>query len=197
MESNYSLSDLVAVMGGGERGMGGLGMGGVIILIILFLFFFMRGSDPAAAVADYATKSDLTNAIAAQTSALNQQGILISSQNNNYETSRQLSDLQMSLMNQNNTNLVNAIQGFNVVNQNLTAGFNMVNQSICNLGYQLDKCCCDIKTQMLQNRLDDAQATIVSQRGDLSNANQTQVILGTMGRWVGYPPVAAAAATAA
>lgn len=193
MDSNYSLADVASVMGrdGGS-------MGGAWWLILLFLFLIgSNGFGGIGGNAAYATQADINSAIQAQTSALNQQSILMSSANNNYELARQLSDLSLATMNQNNTNLVNAIQGFNVVNQNLTSGFNSINQNICDLGYKLDKCCCDIKTQMLQNRLDDAQAMIVSQNGALSNAAQTQTILDAMGRWVGYPPVAAAASTGA
>lgn len=191
---NYSLADVATVMGRNDGG----AMGGAWWLILLFLFLIgSNGFGFGGNRGDFVTSADLNSAIAGQTSALNQQQILLSSANNNYETARLIDNLGVSIMSQNNTNLVNAIQGFNVVNQNLTAGFNSVNQSICNLGYQLDKCCCDIKTQMLQNRLDDAQAVIVSQNGALSNAAQTQTILGAMGRWVGYPPVAAATTTGA
>ena len=43
-----------------------------------------------------------------------------------------------------------------------------------------------IKTQMLQNRLDDANAKIVEQAGQISNFQQSQFLLGQMGRWVGW-----------
>lgn len=194
MDNGYSLADVATVMGGRE-GLGG--MGGIGLLIILFLFLMRGGFGFGGGSGDYVTPSDLSSALSAQTSAMNQQSLLLSSANNNYETARLIDNLGTTIMAQNNTNLVNAIQGFNVVNQNLTAGFNSVNQNICDLGYKLDKCCCEIKTQMLQNRLDDAQAVIVSQNGALSNAQQTQTILGAMGRWVGYPPVAATASAGA
>ena len=44
----------------------------------------------------------------------------------------------------------------------------------------------------LQNRLDDAQAALVSRNADISNLNQSQYILGQMGKWVANPAAAAA-----
>ena len=40
---------------------------------------------------------------------------------------------------------------------------------------------------MLQNRLDDAQAALVSKNNDISNYNQSQYLLGQMGKWVANP----------
>ena len=47
-------------------------------------------------------------------------------------------------------------------------------------------CCCEIKTQMLQDRLADAQAKNVALEGALNNANQSQYILGQLGRFVAW-----------
>lgn len=55
-----------------------------------------------------------------------------------------------------------------------------------NLDAKMSQCCCEIKTQMLQDRLSDAQAKIVSQEAALNNAQQTQTILNTMGRFVAW-----------
>ena len=52
---------------------------------------------------------------------------------------------------------------------------------------EMDQCCCSIKTQKLQDRLADAQADLVTANGQISNANQTQTILNTMGKWVANP----------
>ena len=51
------------------------------------------------------------------------------------------------------------------------------------LGYQLQSCCCDIKTQMLQQRLEDANAKLVAAEGVISNANQTQYLLSQLGSY--------------
>ena len=69
-------------------------------------------------------------------------------------------------------NLINAIQGFNTLGSKMDA-----------LGYQLQSCCCDIKTQMLQNRLDDANAAFVAAQGVISNANQSQYLLSQLGSY--------------
>ena len=78
-------------------------------------------------------------------------------------------------MAQNNTNLINAIQGFNAVNISLQ-----------NIMAQMDKCCCEIKTQMLQNRYEDARAQNVALQNEISNFQQSQYLLGQTGRYVAW-----------
>ena len=167
--SSYSLADIAAVKDGGFGG------GGSWLFFIVILFLFMGGGwggSNAAAV-------DLSSQFAAQTSALNQQSILLSSANNNYETARLIDNLGSTIMQQNNTNLINAIQGFNQLGSKMDA-----------LGFQLHQCCCDIKTQMLQNRLDDANAALVAAQGAISNANQSQYLLSMLGSYTpGTPTV--------
>lgn len=159
MDSSYSLADLAAVK---DSGFGG---SGTWLFFIVILFLFMNGGWGNQSV-------DLSSQFAAQTSALNQQQILLSSANNNYETARLIDGLGASIMAQNNTNLINAIQGFN-----------QLGSKIDQLGFHLDQCCCDIKTQMLQNRLDDANAALVAAQGAISNANQTQYLLSQLGSY--------------
>lgn len=115
--------------------------------------------------------------------------------NNNYETARLISEQTNTILQQNNTNLINAIQGFNQVNQNIAAQGASISQSIAQLGYQLDQCCCSIKTQMLQDRLSDTQAQLVAAQGAISNANQSQYLLGQLGRFVAWTPSGSQAAT--
>ena len=114
------------------------------------------------------TQPELTNQLNAQAMQAQLQQIALSSANNNYETAQ--------LINQtNSTNLINAIQGFN----NLS-------QQISGLSAQLDTCCCSIKTQMLQDKLDEANAKIIAQQNEISNTQQTQTILNTLGRFVAW-----------
>lgn len=113
------------------------------------------------------------------------QGIALSSANNNYETAQLINQQTNTLMQQNNTNLINAIQGFN-----------SVNISLQNLMAKLDTCCCDIKTTMLQNRYEDERAKVVSLQNDISNYNQSQYILSQMGRYVAWAGNGAPATTA-
>ena len=105
----------------------------------------------------------------------NMQQILLSSANNNYETAQLINAQTNALMQQNNTNLINAIQGFNAVNISLQ-----------NLQAKMDSCCCEIKTQILQNRYEDERAKNVALQGEISNFQQSQYILGQMGRWVAW-----------
>lgn len=150
---DYSLSDIKSVLGDGEAG------GGLIWLIVLFLF--LGGGGNWGRNGDYVSQADLTGALAAQTSAMNQQAILLSSANNNYEVARQIDSLS-----------VNVVQGYN-----------QLAQAIAQLGYNLDQCCCSIKTQMLQDRLQDTQFALNSAQNQISNANQTQYILSQLGKY--------------
>ena len=165
-------------------------LGAFLIIAILFgggLWGGNRGPTENVATQEY-----VQNAINNQGIQSQLQQIALSSANNNYETAQLINAQTNAMLQQNNTNLINAIQGFNQVNQNMLAGFAGVTNAIGQLGYHLDQCCCDIKTQMLQNRLDDANAALVAARGDISNAAQTQVILSTMGKWVANPAATAA-----
>ena len=152
------------------------------------------GGGANAAVAGYATTADIQSALAAQTSALNQQSLLLSSANNNYETARLIDNQSMNMMNQNNTNLLAAINGFNAVTQNMANGFNSVNQNIADLGYKMENCCCSIKTLILENRLQDAQIALSNAQNIAVNAEQSQYLLSQLGSFV--PKTAAAAYTA-
>ena len=164
MDTNFSLSDIKSVLG--DNDMGG---NGFLWLILLFLFM---GGNGAWGRGDSVSSADLNAALGAQTSALNQQQILLSSANNNYETARQIDTLG-----------VNAIQGFNQITQAITQGFAAQGAAIAQLGYQLDQCCCAIKTQMLQDRLADAQFALNAARNEISNANQSQYLLGQLGKY--------------
>lgn len=137
---------------------------------------------------NYVTQADLTNQLNAQTTQnqLTQLGVQVANQN--YETARLISDQTNQMLQQNNTNLINAIQGFNSVNQNMSTGFAALANQLSQLGYHMDQCCCEIKTQMLQNRLDDANAALVAAQNNISNYNQSQYLLGQLGRFVAWTP---------
>ena len=140
---------------------------GLLILLGLFNGGFGFGGN-----SDVATKDYVSGAIANQTTQSGIQDILLSSANNNYETAQLINAQTTQLMSQNNANLINAIQGFNQLGSKMDA-----------LGYQLQSCCCDIKTQMLQQRLEDAQAALVTANGVISNANQSQYLLSMLGSY--------------
>lgn len=162
---------------------------GLIVLLGIFGGGFGGGfGGNNAAMAGLATTAEVQNSINSAMAQQNAQNILLSSANNNYETSQLISGQNMAMMNQANSNLINAIQGFNQVTSSIQSGFNSVNQNIANLGFQLDRCCCDIKTTLLQNRLSDAETRLNQQYTAISNAEQSQYILGQLGT---YTPRAA------
>lgn len=144
-ENGITTGDL-ALMRDGD-GFGGAGSF-MWIFALLILMFGMggngfgfggyRGPEPAGAdqVAQGFTNQNL-------------QQIALSSANNNYETARLIQQQTAELMNQNNTNLINAIQGFNQVNLGIQNQTNVLSQQLQALQAKMDSCCCEIKTQML------------------------------------------------
>ena len=178
---------------GGSSFFGSDWLGAFLIIAILFggggFGFGGRGPQPNLATQEYVQGAVNNQAV--------QQGIqqlLLETANNNYETAQLVNGQTNTLMQQNNTNLINAIQGFNQVNQNMMAGFAGVNQTLAQLGYQMDQCCCSIKTQMLQDKYDALENQYRTAQNDLSNAAQSQYIPNALGRFVAYPAQAVAAA---
>lgn len=154
-----------------------------LIVAVIFGWGGFGGGNNSATAA-YATMADVNSAINNQSTQAALAAIQLSSANNNYETAQLINNQSMSMMNQNNTNLLAAINGFNAVTQNMTSGFNSVNQNIADLGYKMDQCCCSIKTLMLENRLQDTQAALLSsQTANLING-QSQYLLSQLGSYV-------------
>lgn len=179
MAEGLSTGDL-ALMRDGD-GFGGNGFFWVFALLILMFggngFGFGGGRGPEMATADQVNQGFTNQQL---------QQIALSSANNNYETAQLINAQTNTLMQQNNTNLINAIQGFNAVNISLQ-----------NLQAKMDTCCCEIKTQMLQNRYEDERAKNVALQGEISNFQQSQYILGQMGRWVAWVGSGSQTATSA
>lgn len=103
---------------------------------------------------------------------------------NNQTILTQLGQQNDLMLQTNNTNQINMIQGFNSIVQQLMSQTSQLGQQITNLGYQLDQCCCGIKTQMLTDRLADKTAENVKLQNQIDNRDQTQTILGQLGRFV-------------
>jgi len=157
-------------------------------LIIAVLFgggnFGFGGGN--ATMAGYATMADVNAAINNQSTQQALGAISLSSANNNYETAQLISNQNMQMMNQQNSNLVNAIQGFNQISSSVQGGFSNLSAQIADLGYKMESCCCGIKTMMLENRLADTQAALLtSQTNNIVNA-QSQYLLSQLGT---YTPV--------
>ena len=144
-----------------------------------------------------ASIEDVNNAINTQTMQNQLSALGVETANNNYETARLIQQQTSDMMQQNNTNLINAIQGFNQVNLNLQNQTNQLSNKIDQIGYQMEQCCCSIKTQMLQDRLADKTAEALALQNKLDNAQQTQTILGNLGRFVAWAGSGSQAVTAA
>ena len=174
---------------GGSSFFGSDWLGAFLIIAILFgggLGWGGGGRGPMP-VPDVATKEFVQEAVNNQALQQGQKEILLSSANNNYETARLISEQNLAMMQQNNTNLVNAIQGFNSVTSTIQAQGAGIQEAISRLSYQLDSCCCGLKTQMLQDKYDRLYEQYRSVQTDASNAAQSQYLLGVMGKWVANP----------
>ena len=154
-------------------------------LIIAVLFGGFGGFGFGGRGEGYATPDFVQDVVNNQSTQTGLRDILLSSANNNYETAQLINAQTNALQQQNYANQINVVQGFNAIQQAIAA-----------LGYQMDSCCCSIKTQMLQDKYEALENKYRDAQNDLSNAAQSQYILNALGRFVAYPPAAAAAATA-
>jgi len=163
--------------------------GGWIFAFLIIAVLFGGGNfgfGGNASAAGFATIADVNAAINNQSVQNSLNSALLSSANNNYETAQLISGQNMAMMNQQNSNLVNAIQGFNQISSAVQGGFSNISAQIADLGYKMENCCCGIKTMMLENRLQDAQtALLTSQTTNAINA-QSQYLLSQLGT---YTPV--------
>jgi len=152
-------------------------------LIIAVLFGGFGGFGFGNRGDGFATPEYVQSAVNNQSTQTGLRDILLSSANNNYETAQLINSQTRDLMTMNYTNQINVVQGFNAIQQ-----------SLAQLGYQMDQCCCSIKTQMLQDKYENLENMYRTAQNDLSNAAQSQYILNALGRFVAYPASAAAAA---
>lgn len=125
-------------------------------------------------------RESVTDAINNQTTQMGLRDILLSSANNNYETSMLISQQNLMNQQQNSTNQLAVINGFNAIQA-----------SLAGLSSQLGTCCCDIKTQLLQDKYDGALRELAKAQTDASLAAQSAYLLSTMGKWVANPPAVA------
>lgn len=153
---------------------------------IFALLFLNNGGFGGYGNGGAVTNADLNASQNAQTQQLQMAGLSDQLAQNKFDIAQVVNAQTAELVAQNNTNLINAIQGFNNLGIQLTNQTNVLSTQIMNLDAKMSQCCCEIKTQMLQDRLTDAQAKIVSQQAELSNARQTQDILNSLGRFVAW-----------
>lgn len=165
-------------------GFGGGNMGFFWIFALLLLFSNGGWGNGGNSI----SQADLAASQNAQTEQLQLNNLSSELLNNEFDISQAINAQTSQLEAQNNTNLINAIQGFNNLGLQITNQTNQLSGQIAALNSKLDTCCCEIKTQMLQYRLDDANAKIVSQQNDINNMQQSQYILGQLGRFVAWTP---------
>ena len=110
-------------------------------LIIAVLFGGFGGFGFGGRGEGYATPDFVQDVVNNQSTQTGLRDILLSSANNNYETAQLINAQTNALQQQNYANQINVVQGFNAIQQAIAA-----------LGYQMDSCCCSIKTQMLQDK---------------------------------------------
>lgn len=155
-------------------------LGAFLIIAVLF-GGFGGGFGFGGRGANYATPEYVQEVVNNQSTQTGLRDILLSSANNNYEMAQLINGQTNALQQQNYANQINVIQGFNAIGAKLDQ-----------LGFQMENCCCSIKTQMLQDKYEALESKYLVAQNDLSNAAQSQYILGALGRFVAYPPVAAA-----
>jgi hypothetical protein len=153
-------------------------LGAFLIIAVLF-GGFGGGFGFGGRGGNYATPEYVQDVVNNQSTQTGLRDILLSSANNNYETAQLINGQTNSLMQQNYTNQINVIQGFNAIGAKLDQ-----------LGFQMENCCCSIKTQMLQDKYEALESKYLVAQNDLSNAAQSQYILNALGRFVAYPPAA-------
>lgn len=142
------------------------------------------------------SEGDLAASQSAQTTQLQIAQILSDQQNALFQIANLFSTQNIQMLEQNNNNAFQMLNGFNTVNSNITNQTNQLGTLILQLSSKIDTCCCDIKTQMLQNRLDDALADKVRLENAVDNANQSQYLLGQLGRFVAWAGTGTPATTA-
>lgn len=146
---------------------------------------------------NYVTQAEFTSGLNNQATQAQLQQMMLANQQNayntaqlinnqTYQTGELINNQTNSMLQQNNTNLINAIQGFNNLSQQVSAQTNTLSSKLDQLGYQMEQCCCSVKTQMLNDRLEDRNRELSVAQNALSNAQQTQNILAATGRWVGW-----------
>ncbi len=165
---------------GGSSFFGSDWLGAFLIIAILFGggLGWGGGRGPAP---DVATKEYVQDAVNFQGISGQLQQIALSSADNNYQVAQLLNGQTRDLMQMGYTNQINAM-----------AGFNQLTQQIAQLGFNMEQCCCSIKTQMLQDKYDETLRELAKAQTDSSLAAQSAYLLSVMGKWVANPSATAA-----
>ena len=169
-------------------------LGAFLIIAILFGGGFggFGGRGPVGPVPNFATVQDVNEAVNNQSTQEGIRDVLLSSANNNYETARLIDNQTMYLSNQNSTNTINAIQGFNNIGQQIMNQTNILGSKLDQLGFQMESCCCSIKTLIKDNQIADLTNQLNQANNIAVNSAQSQYLLAQMGKWVANAPATTA-----
>lgn len=127
--SGLSASDVLALDNNrGDFMNGGMGAFWIFALLLLGNGGFYGNNNR-----DTVTSTEMQISQNAQTQALSNQQILDQINNNKF-------DVVTALTNQNNSNLINAIQGFNTLGLQVTNQTNVLSSQIQQLGAQMNEC---------------------------------------------------------
>lgn len=172
---NMSLSDIAAVMPKNTTDHDGFLEGnGIIILILFFLIFGFGGWGNNG---NGNLSADMQRGFDTQAVISKLDGLTTGLCDSAYENARLIEQ-----------NTVTNMQGFNQTQMGMMQGFNGVQDSINNLSHQMEQCCCDLKTQMMQDKYETLNRDYQQALAAISNATQTQNILSSLGRYVTNPP---------
>lgn len=161
--------------------------GGWIWAFLIIALIFnggMFGGGYGGNVGAFATMADVNSAINNQTTQAGIQNVLLSSANNNMETVKAIDNQTMFMMNQNNANNTNVLQGFNALQLQLANQQSAIVNKLDNLGYSMEQCCCSIKTLIKDNQIADLTNQLNNANNLAVNSAQSQYLLGQMGHWV-------------
>lgn len=150
-------------------------LGAFLIIAILFGGGWGLGGNRGA-MPDVATKEFVQDSVNNSSIQAQLGQIALSSANNNYEVAQRINDQTTALMQQNYTHQISEENKFG-----------QLQQQISQLGYQMDQCCCSIKTQMLQDKYDAVVRELAKAQMNESNSAQSAYLLSVMGKWVANP----------
>lgn len=187
MDSGFSVADALALTRSNRDGDGFLEGNGIIILILFFLIFGFGGGGYGNRGGNGLTQLELQNGFDTNSILRKLDGITNGICSSSYENAQLINNNTLMTMQGMNTLNQTVNDGFNGVQRDLCAGFNSVNTGITNLGYQLQQCCCDLKTMMLQDKYEAVQTQLQQAQNVIVNNNQTKYILDQLGRYYTYP----------
>ena len=184
---NMTLSDIAAVMPKSNSGDVFLEGNGIIILILFFLIFGFGGGG-FGANGNASTQAEVQRGFDTQAIVGKLDGITNGLSDTAYENARLIEQNTISNMQGFNQTQMGMMQGFNGVDKSLCPGFCSVNENINQLSHQMEQCCCNLKTQMMQDKYDALSRQYDQALAAITNATQTQNILNSLGRYVTNPP---------